>query len=67
MNVQDVARREMARENRESLKRGMKKDRKYIQERAENKRHHQKGKNYAERIKKIDVERRIKRCIKFVS
>ena len=67
MNFQDVARREMARENRESLKKGMKRERKYIKQKAENKRHHEKEKNYAEGIKKKGLERRIKRCVKFIS
>ena len=67
MNFQDVARREMARENRKSFKRGMKRERKYIKQKAENKRHHQKEKNYAERIKNMDVERRIKRYVIFKS
>ena len=67
MNFQDVARREMAREKRESLKKGINRERKYMKKYAENKRHYQKEKIYAERTKKMDVERRIKRYVPFIS
>ena len=44
MNFQDVARREMEREDRESFKRGMKRERKYIKQNAEYKIKRQKEK-----------------------
>ena len=45
MNFQDVARMEMARENRESLKKGINREREYIKKYAHNKKHHEKEKS----------------------
>ena len=67
MNFQDVARREMAKQNRQSFKRGIKRHKSYIKDNAEYKRKREKVKNYAERIKNMDVERRIKRYVIFKS
>ena len=63
MNFQDVARREMARENRESLKKGIDREREYTKRYNHNKKHHEKGGKYAERIKEMNVKRRFKRCV----
>ena len=63
MSFQDVARREMARENRDSLKKGTDYERFRDVRRKRNKKHHDKEIKYTAHIEKIDVEERIKRCV----
>ena len=63
MSFQDVARKEMARENRASLRKGTDYERFRDIRRKRNKKHHDKVIKYTAHIEKIDVEEKIKRYV----
>ena len=63
MTFQDVARKEMGRENRASLKKGTEYERYRNINRKRNKRHHYKVVKYRAHMEKIDVEEKIKRYV----
>ena len=67
MSFQDIARKEMAKQNRRAVCIGMKRRRRYMKENAEKMREETKVKQYSESIKNRNIQHKNKRYVIIIS